>query len=471
MRIKRNRQQALGFQSSNLKVTRKYFARYEAIGKILEESPEIVDAVHKDLAKTVKQTGWQEGPGRRCEYATDTILRLLICQIIEGQDLRGIVVRVDDSTFLRRFVKIHDGPMMDYSSLCRFKNAIRPKTWKKVNWMLATSAVANGQIDGDQLRLDTTAYETNIGYPSDSRLLWDTYRVLSRCLVAARDLGLELLQDRRFQNRRVKKLHLEITRRAAKRGASSSDLVSLYEALVGLVETILVLVDAAASGLEENIASDMYRLMDAISAEYIASELRSYGDLGERVVDQTRRRVFGREKVPAADKLYSIFEPHTELLKRGKAGKPIEFGHMVFIQEVKGCFITNYDVLSTRPADNTLVDPALQSHNELFGEMPHELSADRAFHESSETTEALEAIIPVVSIPKMGKRNKVEDRRESQLAFKLAQAFRSGVEGTISYLKRALRMFRCFNKGWEHYVSTVGATIFTHNLLVLARTE
>jgi IS5 family transposase len=180
--------------------------------------------------------------------------------------------------------------------------------------------------------------------------------------------------------------------------------------------------------------------------------------------------VFEGEKVPAKEKLYSIFEPHTELLKRGKAGKPIEFGHMVVIHQVEGCFITGYDVFDRRPSDYSLIDPALKNHEELFGALPDELAADRGFHENSHVTEELETKIPVVSIARSGgHRNQRDRERESTLAFKLAQAFRAGVEGSISYLKRALRMFRCLNKGWDHYVSTVGATIFTHNLLVLAR--
>ena len=132
--------------------------------------------------------------------------------------------------------------------------------------------------------------------------------------------------------------------------------------------------------------------------------------------------------------------------------------------------LSGYDVFERRPSDFSLIDPALKNHEELFGSLPTELAAARGFHEHSSVTEELEKKIPVVSIAKSGgHRNQKDRERESTLAFKLAQAFRAGVEGSISYLKRALRMFRCLNKGWEHYVSTVGATILTHNLLVLAR--
>ena len=470
MRKKINSQGVLDFQSDRLAITRKHFARYESISQILDAQPEIVGAVHENLRKTVRHTGPGRAAGRQCEYTSDTVLRMLICQIVESEDLRGIVIRVDDSDFLRRFTRIYDGPMMDSSSLCRFKNAVRPATWRKLNRLLAEAAVRNGKIEGDRLRLDTTAYEANIGYPSDSGLLWDVYRVLARNLETARDLDSKLLAGRRLQVRKSKRQHLLITRRAVKKGSRSPDLIPLYRPLVALVESILVLSAEVAGSLEAALGKGKLDPLDAAISECVMSELRGYGELGQRVVNQTRRRVFGGEKVPATQKLYSIFEPHTELLKRGKAGKPIEFGHMVAIHQVQGCFITGYDVFERRPTDHSLVEPALKNHEQLFGTLPSELSADRGFHEHSHVTDELQKKIPVVSIPKSGGHRSQRDReRETTLAFKLAQAFRAGVEGSISYLKRALRMFRCLNKGWEHYVSTIGATIFAHNLLVLAR--
>ena len=470
MRKRIDSQGVLDFQSERLAITRKHFSRYESISRILDDHPEIVGAVHEDLRKTVKNTGAGRAAGRQCEYTSDTVLRMLISQIVESEDLRGIVIRVDDSEFLRRFTRIYTGPMMDSSSLCRFKNSIRPATWKRVNHLLARAAIGKGVIEGDRLRLDTTAFETNIGYPSDSGLLRDVYRVLARNLEAARDLDHKLLAGRRLQVRKAKKQHLLITRRAAKKGSRSPDLIPLYKPLVGLVESILVLSSEVADSLDPALRKGEFGFFEAAIAESVVSELRDYGELGRRVLGQTRRRVFEGEKVPAKEKLYSIFEPHTELLKRGKAGKPIEFGHMVAIEQVEGCFITGYSVFERRPIDYSLVEPALQNHKKLFGSLPSELSADRGFHEHSRVTEELQKRIPLVSIPKSGGHRSQADReRETTLAFKLAQAFRAGVEGSISYLKRALRMFRCFNKGWKQYVSTVGATIFTHNLLVLAR--
>jgi IS5 family transposase len=175
------------------------------------------------------------------------------------------------------------------------------------------------------------------------------------------------------------------------------------------------------------------------------------------------------EPVPNEEKLFSLFEPHTELLKRGKAGKDVEFGHMVQIQQVREKFITDYDVYEARPSEPKLLKPTLESHAQLFGHLPQELSADKGYYESMDALRALEQAIPVVSIAKKGSRTAEETERERDPLFRHAQAFRAGVEGTISFLKRVLRLARCFNKGWEHFLATVGQTVFAHNLLILAR--
>ncbi|MFQ5512693.1 MAG: transposase [Candidatus Krumholzibacteriia bacterium] len=160
---------------------------------------------------------------------------------------------------------------------------------------------------------------------------------------------------------------------------------------------------------------------------------------------------------------------NSELLKRGKAAKPIEFGHMIQIQQVEGKFITDYEVFEKKPVEHQLVEPALERHKELFGKYPDEIAGDKGYYEHMEQIERLSGIVDVVAIGKKGKRTQEQTRRETDPAFRHAQRFRAGVEGTISFLKRVLRLFRCYNKGWEHYVATVGATVLAHNLLILAR--
>ena len=220
--------------------------------------------------------------------------------------------------------------------------------------------------------------------------------------------------------------------------------------------------------LLKGVARQKCGFLDNAMAKALAEELEHFVVLGSTVMDQARRRVLEEQTVPNTEKLFSIFEPHTELLKRGKAGKDIEFGHMIQIQQVAQKFITDYDTFSKRPVDHQLVTPALKSHRKLFGAYPDEVAADKGYYESTAVLEKLQSKIDLVAIGKKGSRTPEETEREHDPAFRHAQRFRAGVEGTISFLKRVLRLARCFNKGWVHFAATVGATVLSHNLLILS---
>jgi IS5 family transposase len=469
LRPKINTQSEFNFQPSNLQITNEYYAKYDAISTILDENPGIVDAVHRDLGPALKEVVVVNKRGAQFKFTSDTILRIVVCQIIEGCSLRQIIIRIDDSNYLRVFVRIFNRPMIDFTAYDKLKNCIKPETWKKVNELLARAAVEGQLIDGDRLRMDTTAVETNIHRPTDSALLWDTYRTLARHIGRIREIDPILVGDRRLLLRKAKKLHCKIARKASKNPQSVEVLKPLYIRLFPLVENILQWSDEIAQTLAQNIARHRYRVLEETTMEFCLTELIYYRELGEQILDQTRRRIIDKESVPNKEKLFSIFEPHTELLKRGKASKPIEFGHMIQIQQVESKFITDYEVFEEKPVEHQLVEPALERHKELFGEYPDTLTADKGYYESMEQIEHLSEIIELVAISKKGKRTEEQTQRETDPAFRHAQRFRAGVEGTISFLKRVLGLSRCYNKGWEHYVATVGATVLAHNLLILAR--
>lgn len=452
----------LVFQPATLQLTVEHYARYAGIHEILKEETRILDLVHRDLAKALESVNKERS--RRSTYSSDNVLRILICKTIEAETYRGITVRVDDSSFFRWFTRIHDRDMMSFTTLNWLANQVSPETWKKVNDLLGRHAVDHDLIDGEQLRLDTTAVETNIHYPTDSALLWDVYRVLARLIARVRELYPIAVGNRRLQTRHAKKLSTKITRMA---GRKAKKLKGPYKALIRLVEAILLWSADVCDRLEKRQIKQGIEEF-ATSSKFI-EQLRNFAELGARVVDQARRRVLNGEQVPNDEKLFSIFETHTELLKRGKAGKPIEYGHMVLFQQVEAKFITDYRVFDKKPVEHELIDAALESHEKLFGKQPTTLAADKGFYESMDRIGELEDSIDVVSIAKKGTRSEQETERETDPLFKLAQKFRAGIEGTISFLKRCLRIGRCFNKGLTHYHATVGMTVFAHNLLVLVR--
>lgn len=470
MRMKRQAQRALDFTGTHLTITNQYYAKYRAISNILEKSPELVDVVHQDLAKPLARVNRKAGRGgRQHQFSSENVLRILLCQVLEGESLRGIVVRVDDSHFLRQFVGVDYAAMMDFTTLCKLRNAIRPETWHEVNRRLAERALREELIGGTRLRVDTTAVETNIHYPTDSSLLWDVYRVLARLIVKLREMDADLVGTRRLQTRRAKRLQQKIARRAAKKRHDRDRLKPLYSELIGLVETVVTWTVELRDAVKRGQHVACRDVLDVVRLEAIGREMDHYARLANRVIEQARRRVLQGESVPNADKIFSIFEEHTELLIRGKAGKEIEFGHMVQIEQVEGKFITGYEVYETRPLEYEQVDAVLKRHAELFGAHPAQLAADKGYYESTEALARLREKVPVVSIAKKGRRTEEETAIEHDPLFRHAQRFRAGVEGTISFLKRVLRLGRCLNKGWKHFVATVAQTVFAHNLLILAR--
>ena len=460
MRRVKDGQATFDFQPATLQLTDNYHKRYRRIDAVLSEVPEVLQRVHADLKKGLERVNRVRS--RRCQFTSDNVLRLAICQVIEGASLREIVVRVDDSNFLRSFCRFGIDKMMGHTLFCALRNAIRPETWKAINQILAEHAVAKGKITGSELRVDTTACETNIHYPTDSSLLWDVYRTIARLVSAARELDPSIAGGRRLHCKRAKRIHASIHRTVGKH-TKAENLKPQYQALLALVEGVLDIGHEVASGLRQPT------MASALDATSLVAELEHYQKLGARVVDQTRRRVLHGEQVPNDDKLFSIFEPHTELLIRGKAGKPIEFGHMVLFAQTPEKFISDYEACQKKPNEHTLVDGILERHAKMFDALPSTFAADKGFYESALKLTQLEDRIDVVAIGKKGKRTPAEDEREHCLAFKLGQAFRAGIEGTISFVKRCLRLYRCFNKGWQHYAATIGATVFAHNLLVLAR--
>lgn len=466
MRVKRDTQGWLEFQPSNLKLTKEYYAKYEAISGILDDSSELLDLVHRDLETALEVENRESKKQGGFIYTSEMVLRVALCQILEGASLRGIVVRVDDSGCLRRFTRIYDGPMMGHTALCQLRNAIRPETWKSMNEALAGTAVQHGKITGEKLRLDTTAVETDIHWPTDSSLLWDGYRTLAGLIGDVREVDAQAVGSGRVQLKRVKRTATKIARKAQHKGRKAKDLKPLYKRLIRAVDGLCAWSKKIVDRLEKKCSKSTAGIADHVKK--LIERIHHFIALSARVVWQASERVLREQSVPNEEKLFSIFEEHTELLKRGKAGKDIEFGHMVQIQQTGEKFITDYETFDKKPSESTLVIPALESHRKLFGDYPGSVAGDKGYWSGDEFEKIAEKV-DVVSIPKKGRRNKTEELREHEPLFRLAQAFRAGVEGSISFLKRVLGLARCMNKGWKNYASTVGATVFAHNLLILTR--
>jgi len=456
MRTKSASQMYLDFtfpSSAASKTVRAYWRKYEKLNEVLLANPELLDWAHVDFALYLSSSPG----GRESRYTSEEILRTLVVFFVEGDAYRDLVVRIETSDFLRGFVGLgFCKPMMDFSFVAKAFAALSEGTWKKMNDVLARYAKDEGIISADRLRTDTTAYEANIHYPTDSSLLWDSFRVLTRVLRRVQQELPRLGLKHRFHDKKVKKLAFFIARNAKSKSKRTRQRVkAAYRKLIERVRWI--------AGISKEVREKLGL------AFYYAPELEQYEPIAERIIEQAERRVFDGEVVPASEKVYSLFEEHTELLIRGKAGKPVEFGHKVLVAQTGEKFISHYRVLEQREEDNTLLPEVLGAHHALFGEGPAVLAADKGFYQSVQQLETLEDDIETVSICKKGRRTVEETARETGEAFQDGQRFRAGVEGSISVLKRAFKLNRCLFKGYKHFASSVGAAVLCHNLVLLTR--
>jgi IS5 family transposase len=433
------------------KVVRDYRARYRTISQVLDKNAEILDAVHQDI-KHLSQGGRK---GRKGDFTSENILRALVVQHIEGLPFRDAVIRIGGDGFLQDFLRTRKKTVMDFTFLDKCFLAIRPETWKRVNELLSQYGVAQGAVNPKVIRADTTVVESNIHYPTDSSLLWDTWRVTTRMLGRARAILRESVPHR-FHNRKIKWLYLYITRYMPSKSESRQRQVKAnFRTLIERVEWIVA------------IAGDFcmkYRSSSNLELSAVALELQAYLPSMRTIAATARRANVDGETVPASERVFSLFEPHTELIQRGRRQKPVEFGHKVLLCETEEKFITDYEVYEKQQPDSDLTQPVIERHEKLFGERPKVLAADKGFCPEKSKFEELAKLVTNLAIPR-----RMQDFMDKLLAS--CQAFRAGIEGTISGLKRAFRWVRCFFQGFKGFAKTVGLGVFCHNLIVLADHE
>ena len=449
--MRRKMEAVLSFESSDEglpKVVRDYRARYRAIGQVLDSNAEILSTVHKDLQKLSQGNA----KGRKGDFTSENILRALIVQHLEGLAFREAVIRIGSEPFLQDFLRMRKKAVMDFSFLDKCFLAIQPSTWKRVNELLGQYGVAQEAVSTNVIRTDTTVVESNIHYPTDASLLWDTWRVASRLLKRANEV-VPASVPHRFHDRKIKRLYLYVTRympskSAARQRRVKADFRTLIERTGWIVAIAGEFCAQAASQRNDDLLA-------------VALELEAYLPAMAKVVATARRAQVAGERVPAAERVFSIFEEHTELIKRGRRQKPVEFGHKVLLCESAEKFITDYEVYRQQQADCALTGSVIQRHEKLFGTRPEVLVADKGFCPEQKKFAELAAQVETLAIPR-----RMQDFMDKVLAH--WQAFRAGIEGTISGLKRAFRLVRCFFRGFRSFAAAVGLGVFCHNLIVLA---
>jgi len=450
MRVKKDRQVALSFASSRgPKIVADFECKYNRISGILDDNPPILDLVHVDL----KAVASENRRGRKGAYTTENILRALVVHCTERLSFRDTIIRIAQSEFFCDFLRLGNREVMDYSFLDRCFCAVGPQTWQAVGRCLGAWGVAEGHVDPSQVRTDTTVTEANIHWPTDASLLWDCWRVLTRLVRRARPLLASVCRHR-FHDRKAKRHYLYITRYSASTAKSRRREVKVrFRELIASVRRVAAIAQqvqaAAEGGCDVQLAQ-------------IAAELSEYLPAVRTIADVAQRVAVRGETVAASERIFSLFEQHAELIKRGKRSKPVEFGHVVQLVQTRDKFITDYTVLERRVADSQLLAPAMEEHCRRFGSYPEAVTADCGFHGRAEVMDGVREKVGTVAVAK-------NVREWSGEAFAPFRSFRAGIEGTISVLKRAFWLTRCLFRGFRNFASSVGLSVFCHNLVLLAK--
>jgi len=432
----------------------------QAISDFIDLHGHLIDKVRRDLNRGLKnpKTG-------RSGLTAQQVLRSFVLQRVKNWDYRELRERIADGYTLRRFARFFSQLVPKHDAFNRAFNRLTPTTLEVINELVVKSAVALGLENGKKLRVDTTVVETDIHHPTDSTLLWDTVRVVTRLVGNLDDLLPHGVQGFTNRNRSARRRMQEIQRMTPKQRLQRQ--IPKYRELIRTTEQV---VGNAREVLKKTERVSSIDLMTEIAIKAIRNQIDHYCGLGDRVIDQARRRVLDGEQVPNEEKIFSIFEIHTDLIMRGKTLKPVEFGHKVYLAESARGLITQYRVLDGNPSDEAHVESSLKCHQETFGEAPDVYSADRGFFSQANIEKCKDAGVELVCIPQRGgKKTAALTSFEKSRTFKDGQRFRAGIEGRISVLFRGRGMKRCLAEGRERFELLVGAAVLANNLMVIAR--
>jgi IS5 family transposase len=430
------------------------------IDQLLEDEA-LYQLIRSDLAKRYPQT---EQTGRN-STPVEVILRMLAVKRLYGLSYERTEYQVRDSLVLRQFCRIYFKEVPDDTTLIRWAGLIQPETLERFNQRLTQLATQLKVTKGRKLRTDGTVVETNIHHPSDSSLLADSVRVLGRTLRRAKEALKEKtdLEQEVFRNRvrSVRRLSRQVGEAMRKSGETAREQgLQAYRKLVKATQMTIKQAQQVLPALQAETGKE---------ANKLAEVLETFIPRAELVVSQTVRRVFQDEKVPAGEKIVSLFEPHTAIIRRNKARKPTEYGHKVWLDEVDGGIVTRWQVLEGNPNDDQQWLPSLEHHIERFSRPPNQMSADRGVHSPHNEQIAMERGVKRVILPQPGRKSEARKQHEKQRWFQQGRRWHVGVEGRISVLKRRNELDRCRDHGIQGFDRWIGWGVIASNLLVVGR--
>ena len=424
----------------------------EMISSIIDCNCTICSYILQDLqkGKVVSQRAGAKG------MSAEQVLRCAVAKTLFGFSYEELAFHIVDSQSLRWFCRIgiaEEG--FKKSALNRNIKAISARSWQMINRDILGYAQQEDIEKGRTVRTDCTCVESNIHKPRDSNQLCDAVRVLTRLITRSRDeFGVKVAG---FCNhtRRAKRRMLAVmnAKNKRQRKAAYVDLLKITGKVLDYSRTAL---DAIKT-----------KTLDPMSFPLFA-DIEHYADLTEKVISQTRRRVLLGESVPAAEKVVSLFEPHTDIIVKDR--RDTHYGHKICLTGGASNLILDCVIARGNPADTNLAIPMLDRQKQIYGRYPLKVCFDGGFASKDNLKQAKARKIKDVCFAK--KRGLAEtDMCRSEYVYHRLRRFRAGIESGISWLKRCMGLTRCTWKGWDAFKSYVWSSIVAANLLTLARAK
>jgi transposase, IS5 family len=425
---------------------------------------EIVTIVYEAMGKRHPKSRCR---GRRSSPA-EMVLRLLALKHIRNWSYEELEREVRANLVYRDFTRVGAGKVPDAKTMGRWGVALGPQVLKQIHERIVKVAQEKGVITGRRMRVDTTVVETNIHYPTDSTLLGDGVRVLTRTMKKITKIAGEVGTKLRDRSRSVKFRLLEIGRAARAKAATSRDkLKRSYGQLLDATSRVVGQAKRFSAEIVEGV-KQATGVMKQMALEGLRQEIDEMVPLVKQVMKQTRARIF-RGNTRSEGKLVSVFEPSTEIIRKGKASKPTEFGKMVKLQEAENQIITAYEVYAQRPSDSDLLIPAIDTHQALLGCVPRLVAADAAFYSARNEAAAKAKGVKRVCIPNRATKSLERKLEQKKRWFRNGQKWRTGCEGRVSVIKRRHGLSRCRYKGSDGMDRWVGLGVIADNLINIGR--
>jgi IS5 family transposase len=422
------------------------------------------EAVIETVAQAMEARWPQSRRRGRLGTPAEVVLRMLILKHLFDWSYDDLEHEVRANLVYRAFTRIDAGEVPDAKTILKIARALGPEVIEELHRRVVDVAKRAGVTHGRRFRIDTTVVETNVHYPTDSSLLRDGVRVLTRTMQRASTALGDARGRVRNRLRSVGRRVLIIGRQA--RSPETRDaLVRSYRQLMATTRAV-----GREAGTMVRRISQRLRTASPATASILSrarQQLQQMQPVVTRILDQTRARLIGGD-IHVPDKVLSVFEPHTEAIRKGKIAKPTEFGKLVTIQESEHQIITAYEVHDRRPADMTLWTPALDRHIEMFDRPPDIAAGDRGFASATNEEAALQRGVRRVILPRPGRKTPARRAHERQRWFRRGQRWRVGCEGRISVIKRRHGLRRCRYRGADGTARWVGLGVIANNLISTA---